>query len=91
VAGIPFFDIYHYTVGEVEDFIKIQAESWRLQDRRTAQIAMRTASLVSRMTMGGEQQQFLFTEEFDWLFTPEEHREAKRQRLKAAIHVKETP
>jgi len=38
-----------------------------------------------------DQKQFIFTDEFDWLFTPEEHREAKRRRLDNAIHVKEAP
>lgn len=51
---------------------------------------MQTASILARM-IGGEEKEFNYMEEFDWLFTAEEHREAKRRRLDAAIHIKGAP
>ena len=90
IAGIPFFDVYHYTWGEIEEFVKIQYEKQRAEDIRLAHLAFSSASLLTKM-ISGAQNDYTLMDEFDWLFTPEEHREAKRQRLKAAIHIKEEP
>ena len=90
LAGIPYQEIYHWTWGEVEDFVNLELENRRITDRRLARIAMQSVSLMAR-SISGNQKEYIFSEEFDWLFTPEEHREAKKQRLMNAIHVKEAP
>ena len=84
MAGIGFYDIYDYTWGEVQDYCDAVAERHRQEDIRQARLLFTSCSVLSRL-FGSSGGQIEMMTEYDWLFTAEEHKQAKLQRLLSIV------
>ena len=70
------------TWGEVKEYIRIKWEQDRRADQRIARILYTTLGLMTQSFSGKNQEvDFSFMHNYDYLFTIEEQREAKKQRL----------
>ena len=54
IAGIPFFDIYSYTQGEIQEFVEAKNEADRRDLKMQAVVASRHAMLVSANVAGAD-------------------------------------
>lgn len=80
IAGIGFYEILDYTWGEVQEYVDVVAERQRLADIRSARLLFTTTSALSKM-FSSSNGQIEFMQEYDWLFTEEEHKQAKINKL----------
>ena len=75
--GIPFPDIYDWTWGEIVNYINNKKEMRRLENQENAMMLFRTASLIAKFQSGTRGQKIKVIDEFDWLYTEEEKKQAK--------------
>lgn len=54
IAGIPFFDIYGYTQGEIKEFVEAKNEAERRDCKNQSVIASRQAYLVAANMAGAD-------------------------------------
>lgn len=85
VYGIPFPDIYDWTWGEIVEFILCYDERRKDDLRVEASMLFRTASMLARMVAGTKGGKFNIMEEYDFLWSAEEHRQAKADRRHASL------
>ena len=54
IAGIPFFDVYNYTQGEIKEFVEAKNEADRRDLKNQSVIASRHAMLVCANVAGAD-------------------------------------
>lgn len=54
IAGIPFFDVYNYTQGEIKEFVDAKNEADRRDLKNQAVVASKHAMLVSANVAGAD-------------------------------------
>lgn len=79
IAGIPFFDVYDFTWGEVQEYCDVVAERNRAADIRQARLLFASASAIGQMF--SDRGQVDFMTQYQWLFTDEELRQARIAQL----------
>lgn len=76
IAGAPFPDLYDWTWGELKQFVECKYEARKEELRQQANMYFRTASLIARMCMGSDKNEYRIMDEYSWLWTKEERDKA---------------
>lgn len=84
-AGIPFPDIYDWTWGEVQGYIKARNEAERDTLRTQAMMNFHTCQLLARMVSGRKGERLSVMDAFSFLWTDEERQQAKTDRIKREL------
>jgi hypothetical protein len=86
-AGIPFFDIYDFTMKEVQEWISVEAEKEKRKMKRNAVVAFYHASFVAKLIAADKKKDYSIYENFP-LWDDDEVAEMKveeyKRRLKAS-------
>jgi hypothetical protein len=84
-SGAPFPDLYDWTWGELVEYIECSKERERDALRKQASMEFTQANLIARMVMGKQGSKFKLMEEYSFLWTDAERREAKKNELIANL------
>lgn len=84
VAGIGFYEIFDMTVGEVQEWIAVEAEKHTRENKRMAVIAFRHALMTAEAIMADKNTKFAVYDEFPF-WSDEEIKEAKIEEYKRRL------
>lgn len=88
VRGAPWPEIYDWTWGELSDFISARDEARKEHLRDQAVMMFRQASLISSMLVAEKGTKYNVMDEFPFLWSDEERREARVAELKNKLEKK---
>lgn len=87
VAGAAYPQILDLTWGEITEIIQCANEARRNRLRDDASMYFRSASLLCRMISAEKGTKFKVMDEYSFLWTDEERKEAKREELKRKLEA----
>ena len=87
VAGIPFPDIYDWTWGEILEYIRCKNEAQKDRLKADAAMLFKTAALIAKFQNGTNGAKLDVMNEFSWLWTDEERKEARVREIEAKFKV----
>ena len=87
VAGAPFPEIYDWTWGEILEFVKCHEEAELEKERLNASMYFTTAALIPKLIGGQRGQKFTVMDEYSFLWSKEELKKLKNDRIEAKFRV----
>lgn len=79
IAGIDFWEIYNWTVSEINDFIDVYRERMKREGQRRAMDYYEHAMLIARLFGGKDSGPIMVADVFPQYFTEKEREDALKE------------